>query len=314
VLALGIGGFFLLRSKTNSTANSSSTAGAHSAVTPANGGITPTAKSGNTPATSVNSSEQLNLKLTYASVAITLVSAQKATTFTDDTSTSGPGGVVRINLQENNTTTSNPDYAESGAMLLVLPDGNTVQPGNSFQLVSPAAGVNRQNWIDFPLTTAVPLSQLTLRIGKGSENQMTIPLQPGTDISKYQDKTSNPNAQFQYAGVHWTLKTATLSYSYADQQATTGNRYVIVTLAAANNTSNEFVGAPSSYIRLQTSGNSVQPDSSYTLPTSVGANTTASGIIAFLVPQNATSFTLVMLAQAGASPAISQVTQNFQIT
>src|SRR5579883_968806 len=309
VLAAGIAGFVFLRSRSGTATqnNGTPTAASNTGNTPISG------KAGNTPTVGTSGLQQLNLKIIYASVTVTIVSAQIARSFPDDTGTQGTAGVLRVNLQENNTTTGNPGYLESDAFLLVLPDSSTARTTNQQQSVSPDAGVNRPNWLDFPLSTQVTLSQLTLRIGSVRENQMDVPLKPDADLSKYQDKTSSPNAQFLYAGVNWTLKTATLSYSYNDKQATTGNLYVILNLSAVNNTSNGFVGGVTDYMRLQANGNSIQPESQTTFPISVDAHTTASGLVAFLMPQGTTSFTLVMLARPGASPPIVQVTQNFQI-
>jgi hypothetical protein len=314
LLALGIGGYFLFHTlATKST--SINNLGTNSASTSGTSHNTATTQ-GSTPGAGSNAitTEQLNLQVTYANIGITLISAQLASNFHDDTNTTaGSAGIVRVNLRENNATTSNPDYIEDESMLLLLPGGTTTQPGNEQQNISPAQGVNRLNWLDFPLSVQTTLNQLTLRIGKQGENQMDIPLQAKANLSKYQDKTSNPNTQFKYGPLNMTLKTTTLSYSYADQQATTGNLYVILTLIAANNTSNSADIYPSSYIRLQAGGNSIQPNDTSTLPYNVNANATASGVVAFLVPQNTTTFTLVMLAQPDASPVFSQATQSFQI-
>ena len=316
VLALGIGGYFFFRGHTNANTAGTNPGNGTATTSGTNGSTATSTGQGYTPTIGANAAttEQLNLQITYANVGITLISAQLASSFADDTSTTaGSAGVVRVNLRENNTTTSNPDYVEGESMLLLLPGGTTTPPGNAQNAVSPAQGVNRLNWIDFPLSTQAALNQLTLRIGKQSENQMDVPLQPKADISKYQDKTNNPNAQFKYSTLSMTLKTATLSYSYADQQATTGNRYVIVTLGAVNNTTDGVAINPSTYMRLQAAGNSIQPDSTTTLPYSIDASSTKSGVVAFLVPQDTTTFMLVILAQANASPAISQATQSFQI-
>lgn len=313
VLAAGIGGFLIVNARLNQNpkSNSSNT----SATSGANTGSTSGNNSGSTSGSSSGgqSSEQLNLKITYASITVTIASAQLAGSFSDDHSSNGQAGVVRLNLHEMNPTTGNPRYLESDVLLLVLPDGSTVQSSNQQQFESPDGGVSRDNWVDFAMNNQVKLNQLTLRVGKQSENQMNIPLQPNADMSKYQDKTSNPNAQFQYSGLNWTLKTAMLSYSYADAQATTGNRYVVITLSVANHTSNTFRGYPGDYIRLQEGSITQGPDTTFTFPLSVDAQSTGSGTFAFLMPDGATSFTLIMLGQPNASPPIPQVTQNFQI-
>ncbi len=308
VLAAGIAGFvFLTRSRPGTAQNNR---------TPTTvGGIanTPVSGNGSTPTVSTAGLQPLNLKINYANIAVTLVSVQIAQSFPDDSASPGSAGVVRVNIQENNATAGNPNYLESEVFLLVLPDGSTVRQNNQKQDISPDAGVNRPNWLDFPLSSQVTTGQLTLRIGKSTENQMDVPLKPGADLSKYQDKTSSPNAQFQYAGINWTLKTATLSYSYNDRQATTGNLYVILNLSAVNNTSNGFIAGATEYIRLQAAGNSTEPDGYTTIPIEISAHTTTSGVVAFLMPQGTTSFTLVMLARPNASPPVNQVTQNFQI-
>jgi len=307
ILAAGIGGFILVYSHFLSGKSSNSSANNGSSSN--NNGSSPSGV--NTPVPTVSSTEQLNLSVVYASVKITFQSVKEAQSFPDDTG-SGQGAIVRVNLQENNTTTGNPDYLEGDAMLLVLADGNTVTSSNQQNEISPDAGVNRANWVDFQLSQQVTLNQLTLRLGTAKQSQMDIPLKPGADLSKYQDKTVSPNSTFQYSGLAWTLKTATLSYSYADQAATTGNSYVIITLAAVNSSTNDFENSPGDYIRLQAGGTSSEPDDTVTFPISVPAATNASGVFAFLVPQGNTSFTLVMLAQ-NSSPAVPQVTQAFQI-
>jgi hypothetical protein len=318
VLALGIGGYFLIHtlvSASHNTANNNP-GSTYTATSGTPGSTVTSTTQGTTPASNSNaaSTEQLNLQFTYASISITIVSTQLASSFSDDTSTTaGSGGIVRVNLRENNPTAHNPNYAEGDLALLLFPGGTTAQAGNEKDLISPDAGVNRLNWLDFPLTNQVALKQLTLRVGTSSQSQFDIPLQANADISKYQDKTNSPGTQFKYGPLNITLKTATLSYSYSDNQATTGNRYVIITLAAVNTTTNSVNLYPGNYMRLQAGGNSIEPESGDTLPYSVNASTSASGIVAFLVPQGTTSFTLVLLAQPDASPAISQVTQNFQV-
>lgn len=308
VLAAGIGGFVFVRARSGSGAQNNGPT-----TSPGTPATTSAAGSAQTPTVGTSGLQPLNLKISYASMALTIVSAQIARSFPDDSSDPGSAGVLRVNLQENNTTTGNPGYLESDAMLLVMPDGSTVRMTGQKQNISPDAGVNRPNWLDFALNSQVSVSQLALRIGAASENQMDVPLRPGADLGKYQDKVSSPDAQFVYAGVNWTLKTATLSYSYNDRQATTGNLYVILSLSAVNNSPDNFVDSVSTYLRLQTNGNSAEPDGHTTLPIEISAHTTAAGLVAFLMPQGATAFTLVLLGQPNTNPPVNQVTQNFQI-
>lgn len=306
VLAAGIGTFVFFRSRSPSSAqNNGPSTSLHATAT------APVTGSGQTPTVGTSGLQTLNLRITYASVSLTLLSAQIAPSFPDDTATPGSSGVLRLSLQENNATAGNPSYLESDVVLLVLPDGSTVRSNNQKQDISPDPGVNRTNWLDFALNSQVSISQLTLRMGSATESQMDIPLRAGADLSKYQGKTSSPNAQFVYAAVNWTLKTATLSYSYSDRQATAGNIYVVLSLSAVNNSPNSFVDGVDAYMRLQTNGASAEPDNHSTMPISISSHTTTSGTVAFLMPLGATAFTLVMLGQP--NTPITQVTQNFQI-
>ena len=310
VLAAGIGGVVFLKTRLTNAINgqaNNNTPGTISTTGP--GG----SSTGNTPGTVVRSSEQLNLKFAYSSIEVSVVSAQLANSFADDHSSTGQAGVVRLNLHEANNSAGNPDYLESDVLLLVLPDGSNVQLTNSQQPISPNSGVSRDNWMDFAMNSQIRLDQLSLRVGTSSQHQMTVPLKPGANLSKYQNKSGSPNAQFQYAGLNWTLKTVALSYSFSDNQATAGNLYVIVTLSIVNNTSNDYYIFPSDYMRMQAGGNSAAPNGTPTLPSNVAASGTGEGAVGFLVPQNATSFTLVMLARSDMNPPATQVTQTFQL-
>src|SRR5207302_2589130 len=109
-------------------------------------------------------------------------------------------------------------------------------------------------------TQNIDLSKLILRLGSATENQMNIRLVAGADLSKYQSKAVTPNAPFQYAGMNWTLASASESLSANGQQAATGMVYVTVTLKAVNSSANNFSGLRSDYMRLQ-SGDSKRPPS-----------------------------------------------------
>jgi len=310
VLVLGgIGAFFVVRhnNSTGSNQNGNSTAG----NTPINSGITPTSVTtpggnGNTPSTGSPVTVPLNLKFTYSSVDITLVSVQQASSFPDDSSTSQGG--VRVATKESNSTTYNVRYSYGDVIRLVMPDGSIIAPSNEKSFEAPAAGVSQDNWIDFAVTSQnIDLSKLILRYGSATENQMNIPLTSNADLNKYQPKTVTPNSTFQYAGMNWTLVSATESLSANGQQASTGMVYVSVTLKAVNSSANNFSGYPGDYMRLQ-SGDSKSPPSNFTFPTSVASQSTGTGVVSFLIPQGGTSFTLLMLAQS----SVKAASVNFQ--
>lgn len=310
ILAAGIGGFVFLKMPfTHSQANGNTpNTNGTSTSGGSTGGTTGTAGTTNGAHT-----EQLNLKLTFASIQTTIISVQSASSFADDPAGSNQPEIVRLNLHEVNSTANNSNYLESDVLRLILPDGTSTQSANQQQNISPNAGVSRDNWIDFPLTHAVRLDQLTLRIGTPAQHQMDVPLKATANLSKYQDKTSNPNTQFQYNGLDWTFKNATLSYSYNNRQASTGNLYVIITLSVSNQTASDAAIFPNDFMRMQ-AGSSTQAPDSYNFQYNTPAHGTNGGVVGFLVPQNATSFTLIMLGNASVNPPVAQVTQTFQIS
>src|SRR5437588_2220163 len=111
VLVLGgVGGLYIIRhnNSTGSSQNGNSSSGQQN--TPGTSGNTPTSvttpgSNGNTPNAGGPATVPLNLKFTYSSVDITLVSVQQTSSFPDDSSTSQGG--IRVATMESNSTTNN---------------------------------------------------------------------------------------------------------------------------------------------------------------------------------------------------------------
>ena len=300
VLVLGgVGVFLVVRNNNSPGSNQNGNSSSGQQSTQSSSSNTPT--SGTTPTTGGPVTVPLNLKFTYSSVDITLVSVQQASSFSDDSST--PQGGVRVATKESNSTTNNVSYSYGDVVRLVMPDGSIIAPSNEKSFEGPAAGVSQDNWIDFAVTSQnIDLSKLILHYGSATENQMNIPLTPHADLSKYQPKTVTPNATFQYAGMNWTLVSATESLSANGKQASTGMVYVTVALKAVNQSANDFSAYPGDYMRLQ-SGDSKSPPSDFTIPLSVASQSTGTGVVTFPVPQGGTSFKLLMLAQSQVNAA-----------
>jgi hypothetical protein len=298
--------FFAYRYLTTA-ANSTSTS-----TTTTNTTTTGNSNGNGTPQAIPVTTTQMNATVTYASVDVTFVNAQKASSFTDDTGTSNATVVVRLNVKEHNPTTNYIFMSYGDNFHLILPDGTSVTAGSEQTNGGIGQAVTRNNWVDFPLTADVDISKLTLRIGAASEAQMDIPLTTNPDVSKYQLKTITPNTAFNYAGLNWTLTTVTSGLSADGKQATTGNRYIVLTLKADNHTQNLFFLSANDNARLQ-SGSTTSSPTSNTFNSIAAGTTGTTGTITFLMPQSATSFTLILLAQSGTNPPVTQVTTNFQI-
>lgn len=284
-------------------------------TTTTSNGITNTGNSapGNsvTP-TIVPTSQPMNATVTYSSVVMTIGNVQEASSFTDDANASSPV-LLRINMSEHNPLANSVDLFYNDNFRLILPDGTSVAPTSEQNSGSIDQAVNRQNWVDFPLTSKVDINKFTLQIGGPTEAQMSIPLTANADVSKYQDKTITPNSSFQYAGLHWTLTNVTSSLSADGKQATTGNRYITVTLKADNPTSSDYYPFFDSYMRL-TAGSSVNPPTNTTFSGSIVAGTTGTtGTVTFLAPQTSGLLTLTLLARPDITPPATQVTQTFQL-
>lgn len=299
VIALGTGGFFAVR-----LLGSRLSGDAHPYLN------TP---GGQAPITTT----PLNTTVTYASVVTTIVNAQQATSFPND---NGAPGLLRLNLREQNTNTpekslvlSTVSYTYADAFHLILPGGKSIAPLDSQLVTGPEQGKSQSGWVDFPLSPTVKVSSLVLRLGTDSEAQMDVPLTGHAALGQYQPSQVSVGKQAHYGSLLVTLSSATGEFSYGGQQASKGMRFLVVALSLANPSSSDVIANPPDYLRLQTDGALTAPQGSTTLPTSLAANTSnATGEAAFLVPQNETAFTLLLLAN-DSTGATSQVMIAFQV-
>jgi hypothetical protein len=289
-------------------ANSTATTDTTTTNTTTNGG-----GGGNTPTVSV-SSKNINQQVTYASAEITILSVQEGVSgsFSGDTSTSSPV-TVRLNIKEHNPIASTIYLNYNNAFRLVLPDKTSVTPNAEQQSGVLSQAVTQNDWIDFLLPSTIATDQLTLQMGGQDEAQMTIPLTGKADLSAYALKTISPNTTFTYAGMNWNLTSVTSSLSAGGKQADSGKRYIVVNLKLSNPTSNTYYFNANNVVRLQGGGVTNAPaDSSGAYVVQAGA-TDQTATVTFLMPQNASPLTLIMLAQSDVTPPVSQYTTSFQI-
>jgi hypothetical protein len=246
----------------------------------------------------------------YADVDITLLTVQQAQRFADDSSTQA--GVVRLNTREQSTSSQRSYYLYSEVARLILPDKSAVAPANTQHFGAPDPQATQINWWDFPVSTSVTISDLTLRLGTDSQAQMEIPLTGKADVSQYQPKTSHPNAQTHYHGLTWTVTEATLTWSADGGQADKGMRYVTVTLKIDNPSSSDFNAYWGDYLRLKAGATTSAPTPDATIPLGFPAGSSgATGSASFPVPEGTTSYTLLFLAFP--TIGVSQASVNFQI-
>src|ERR1051326_983043 len=301
LLLLGAGGFFAFRFVTSRGSNTANT-GTQSEITPTQVPLTTT---------------PINATVTYASVDITILNAQQATSFADDRDSSAHG-VVRLNIHavQNGVNDTNAGssidayYNYPSSFALILPGESKVALIGYKDVNGPTKKGNQTTWIDFPVPTSIRVNQLVLQIGKDTEAQLDIPLTGQANLSQYQAKQVSPNVRVPYGGMFWTLTTATDKLSDGGAQPDTGKRFLVVTLKIDNPSSQGSNGYPPDYIRLQFGGTTIS-ETSDTVPTTVAGTSNLLGLVAFLVPQEETSFTLLLLP-SDLNGATSQATIPFQ--
>jgi uncharacterized Zn finger protein (UPF0148 family) len=235
----------------------------------------------------------------YAGVNITILNVQQSQSFIKDPN-ANTNGMVRLNLQEQNPTEVKVVWSYSAIARLIMPDKSLVSPTYVNSVVSVASRTSQKSVVDFAVPTNISVNQLTLALGATNEAQMLIPLVRNVNVSKYQPKTATLNGQMQYFGLNWTLTSATSSLSIQGQQAVKGMRYVTLMLKVDNTLSQiAITGSPYEYMRLQYGNKSALPElTAIPVAFRVGA-VGITGTVSFQVPQQTSSFTLVMMPQKG---------------
>lgn len=255
----------------------------------------------------------INETVTYAGATITVLNAQQSQRFVNDPN-SGNDGMLRLNLKEQNTTSVPIALPYANIARLVLPGGSTVTPVYVKAKGSVAAGATQNSMVDFVVPTTTSVKKILLRLGAASEAQMDIPLTGQANLSKYASHSVQPDGQMLYMGLNWTLTRATSQWYIDGQQASKGKRYIIVTLSVDNTLSQEAItGSPYSYIRLQIGKTLLSPQAT-TLPVSFATGETGkTGTVSFLVPQNSSSFTLILQPQ-GNNSGFDPASTDFQLS
>ncbi len=302
LVLLGAGGYFALHALTSRGGN-----------TPATGTGT---TGGSTPTQAPLTTTPLNATFTYASVTITLLTAQQATSFADDRDTPAQG-VVRIHLHAVQSDANNvyfvsaPVYAYPESFVLLLPGGTKVHTAGYKDLSGPARKGDQTTWLDFPASTGIKVNQMTLQVGKDTEEQIQVPLTVQADLSQYQPKQSSPNLRVPFGSMFWTLKTVTFKLSDSGTQVAKGMRYLVLSFSLDNPGTDGYNAFPPDFMRLQYGGTTIALEQAVIGDAAAGT-TNIPGIVSFLVPQGTTAATFILLP--GHTPgATSQAAIPFQI-
>ncbi len=237
----------------------------------------------------------LNLTVKYATIMYTIMDIKQASSFEDDHG-NGTSSMIRVDLKEVNSTSHDVVVGYSEIVRLLLPDQSSIAPTDYKKLSPPANGASQDNWLDFPVPSGTTIDKLALRFGTPQEAQMDVPLTTGANLAKFQDVTVKPNTSTTCAGLKWTLTSATLSWSADSKQAETGKRYVTINVSIDNPTATAQNAYWGDYLRLKGGNLTSSPATDATIPLSFAAYSTGvTGSASFLVAQDSTSFSMVLL-------------------
>jgi hypothetical protein len=244
--------------------------------------------------------------ISYAGVAVTIQSVQRSQIFLDDPKVANDStdqhttDVVRVNLQAQNTTTTPVNMLYDKITRLVLPGGKVVNPIYVKAIPAITAGMTQPAKIDFVVPASSKTNQLVLRLGASNEAQLDIPLIANADVSGYGPKTEQMSGQVVYQGLNWSLVNATTQLSIDGQQASSGMHFVTVTLKVDNTLQQPAItGSPFDYLRLKAGNVTASPLDS-TLPVMFDQGEKGkTGTVTFMVPQNASSLTLLFQQTGG---------------
>ncbi len=302
VLLLGTAGYFgyrYLANRVTSAVNSSTGGGGSTG-----GNTNPAA----TPVQAPIKTSPVNATVTYAGVDLTILDVQQSANRLDDpnivpNANGSMPGVVRLDFKEHNTGTNDvyTSFYTDGFRLL-LTGTNGVAPVTIQKQSGIAAGVSQTNWLDFPVPTGTNVSQIKLQLGTVTDAQMAFPLTANPDTSQYQSKSFPlTGKQTQYSGLSWAITAATLNWSADGTQATKGMRYLTLSMKVNNPTTSDFNAYTPDIARIKTGAiiSSTIGGSFGSAVDIASGSSGKTGDFIFLVPQDVTSYTFLLLDKSG---------------
>ncbi|GAC1357841.1 MAG: hypothetical protein NVSMB44_04270 [Ktedonobacteraceae bacterium] len=270
-------------------------------------GLPGTRKAMQAPITRTN----INTRVTYASVEMTILNVQQAQNFLDDPRTTSDG-MARLQIQVKNTLQKPIALAYNDVVHLIQPDGKEVAALYTRANPTLGPGATRTDSIDFALPTNVKIDKLSLRLGRANEAQLDIPLNGHADASTYAAKTVKIDNKLTYLSMNWTLVDASSQLSFNGRQASKGMRYVTITFNIDNPLTETIIpGSPYTYMHLKTATAETIPVDA-TMPVSLDPGVVGkTGSATFQISQESTSLTLNLSTQenSGFDPA----TTTFQL-
>jgi len=202
---------------------------------------------------------------TYADLSFTVLNAQYAPTFPDDTIRTEQA-LVRINLQVTNKSTDQVPVIYYDVARLLVPGVKPVVPTNVQLSTGPNPGASDIGWIDFPVNKGIQLPTLKLQFGSLllGETPLIIPFSGPYDPNHFAGKTypQTLTIWYDFSGniLVYHLKSVNVLYAYRGTQAKIGQQYYVLNFSVDNN--NGVTVSPGfgfDYIRLIINGYNTPP-------------------------------------------------------
>ncbi len=209
--------------------------------------------------------------VTYADLNFTVLNAQYATAFPNDSIQSGPA-IVRLNMRVTNKTTDPVSVIYYDVARLLAPKLKPIAPTNLHLSTGPKPGSSETSWIDFPVPTGTELATLALQLGSVSlgETLVTVPFSGPFDPNRFASRLSPQSLTISYdfAGntLIYHLNSVDIRYSYRGTQSKAGQQFYVLNFTVDNNNGADVSpGFGFDYIRLVLDGNN-RPPIDNTLP------------------------------------------------
>jgi hypothetical protein len=240
---------------------------------------------------------------TYAGLSYTVLNAQYATTFPNDTIRTGPA-LVRVNLQVANKSTDSISVIYYNVARLMVPGVKAIAPTNVQLSTGPKPGASEVGWLDFPVSKGTQLSTLKLSLGSQVFNEalLIIPFRGSYDANHFAAKTypQTLTIWYDFSGsiLIYHLKSVNVLYAYRGTQAAVGQQFYVFNFTVDNN--NGAMISPGygfDYIRLIINGYNTPPvDNTLPYGFKAGAQGVA-GRVVYKGPAGLTSLNFAFLVQ-----------------
>jgi hypothetical protein len=201
----------------------------------------------------------------YDGLSFTVLNAQYATTFPNDTIQTGPA-LVRVNLEVSNKSTDQVSVIYYDVARLLVPGVKPIAPTNVNLSTGPKPHTSEVGWLDFPVSKGVQLSTLKLQLGSLllNEARLVIPFNGPYDPNYFAGKTypQTLTIWYNFNGniLDYHLKSVSVLYAYRGTQAVVGQQFYVLNFTVDNN--NGVTVSPGfgfDYIRLIIYGYNTPP-------------------------------------------------------